>query len=389
MPARKRVKTKYPGVYYVVGKSTTGRKTEKIFYIYYRRAGRQIEEKAGRQYKNNMTAAKAAIMRSARLEGKESSNQEKRKEVNKKTWNVDALKDEYFKHRSDNKSAKIDISRYDKYLKSPFGKKEPSDIDQLSVDRLRINLLKSKAPQTVKHVLALLSRIIKFGTDRGLCEGLKFTVRKPPVDNTKTEDLDPEQMQRLIEVLNTTKLSSASNMMKLALFTGMRRGEIFKLKWDDIDFDRGFIFIAAPKGGKSQQIPLNKNARTVFESIKPSSEYVFPNRRGDGPRIDANKDFNEIKNKAGLPKDFRPMHGLRHVYATILATSGAIDMLTLQKLLTHKDQRMTQRYIHFREEALKSAAEQTDKILDSILEVEEEKPSKRTKRPNKKQRSLW
>ena len=83
------------------------------------------------------------------------------------------------------------------------------------------------------------------------------------------------------------------------------------------------------------------------------------------------------------------MHGLRHVYATILATSGAIDMLTLQKLLTHKDQRMTLRYIHFREEALKSAAEQTDKILDSILEVEEEKPSKRTKRPNKKQRSLW
>ena len=379
MPAKKRVQTKYPGVYYVVGKSSTGRKEEKIFYIYYRRDGRQIEEKAGRQFKDNMTAAKAALMRSARLEGRESSNEEKRTEARKTVWNVDALKAEYFAQRTNTKSAMVDLSRYDKYLKIPFGNKEPRAIDQLSIDRLRIKLLKSKSPQTVKHVLALITRIIKFGTDRGLCEGLKFTVKKPEVDNTKTEDLSAVQMQNLIEVLNTTVLTSAANMMKLALFTGMRRGEIFRLRWDDIDFGRGFIFISAPKGGKSQQIPLNKNARTVLHSITRTSEYVFPNRTGDGPRMDANKDFNAIKKAAGLPKDFRPMHGLRHVYATILASSGDIDMLTLQKLLTHKDQRMTQRYIHFREEALKKAADQTDKILDSIIESEEEKPKKQKK----------
>jgi len=42
--------------------------------------------------------------------------------------------------------------------------------------------------------------------------------------------------------------------MKMALFSGMRRGELFKLKWEDIDFDRGFILIRTPKGGQDQKI---------------------------------------------------------------------------------------------------------------------------------------
>ena len=52
--------------------------------------------------------------------------------------------------------------------------------------------------------------------------------------------------------------------MRMALFTGMRRGELFKLQWQDIDFDRGFIHILGPKGGKDQTIPLNQAAREVL-----------------------------------------------------------------------------------------------------------------------------
>ena len=52
--------------------------------------------------------------------------------------------------------------------------------------------------------------------------------------------------------------------------------ELFKLQWRDLDFERGFIHIMEPKGGKSQKIPMNRNAREVFESIIRTSEYVFP-----------------------------------------------------------------------------------------------------------------
>ena len=370
MAAKQRMKTNYPGVFYIESKDVSGKRTEKIFYIRYRRDGKMVEEKAGRQYRDDMTPARAAGIRATRAEGKELSNTEKREKAKEKIWTVDALMEEYFSHRPDNRACRTDKGRYTKYLKDPFGKKKPSDIDKLSTDRLvRSKQLKEKSPQTVKHVLALLKRIIKFGTDRGLCQGISFSVKMPQVDNVKTEDLTPEQMQRLVEVLNTTPYQTASNIMRLALFTGMRRGEIFKLRWDDIDFDKGFIHIREPKGGISQKIPLNNNARMIFERIIRSSEYIFPARNG-GPRKDANKDIGRIKAAAGLPKSFRGLHGLRHTYATLLASSGEVDMLTLQKLMTHKDQRMTQRYVHYREEALKRAGNQVDDIFNATLQPE-------------------
>lgn len=77
--------------------------------------------------------------------------------------------------------------------------------------------------------------------------------------------------------------------MRLVLFTGMRRGELFKLQWDHVDFDRGFINIINPKGGPSQKIPLNASARELLESHPRSeSEYVFPGRDG-GRRVDIKK----------------------------------------------------------------------------------------------------
>jgi integrase len=86
------------------------------------------------------------------------------------------------------------------------------------------------------------------------------------VNNQKTEDLTPEQLETLLKVIDEEPNKQASNIMKTALFTGMRRGELFRLKWDDIDFERGFIHIREPKGGIDQKIPLNESARQVLEA---------------------------------------------------------------------------------------------------------------------------
>jgi integrase len=101
---------------------------------------------------------------------------------------------------------------------------------------------------------------------------------------------------------------------------------------------------------------LNSHPRTE------GSPYVFPGRNG-AKRVDVNHQVNRIKKRAGLPKEFRPLHGLRHVYASILASSGQVDMYTLQKLLTHKDPRMTQRYAHLRDDALRRAADIAGNLL--------------------------
>lgn len=151
-----------------------------------------------------------------------------------------------------------------------------------------------------------------------------------------------------------------------------------KLKWTDVDFDRGFILIRDPKGGKSQTIPLNDQARSILENYPQQKEYVFVRANGLPFTNIINKRVLVIKKMAGLPSNFRPLHGLRHVYASMLASSGQVDMYTLQKLLTHKSPLMTQRYAHLRDETLRKASTLAGNIIQQAAEKAEDHQNETT-----------
>jgi integrase len=374
MPAQKRYKTKYAGVYYIKGKAVGSNKVEKIYYIMYRKDGKQVHEKAGRQFQDDMTPSRAAGLRSERIEGKQLSNKEKReiekteKAADANRWTVDRLWETYKTNKPNLKGMHTYKSAYKLHIKPSFANKEPKDIQPLDVYRIKNNLLKIRSPQTVQHVLELLRRIINFGVNNKLCQGIDFKIEMPKVDNLKTEDLTPEQLKKLLDAIEVDPHLHAGAMMKLALFTGMRRGEMFKLKWKDVDFERGFIKLKDVKGGPDQIIPMNDGAKTVLNGIvRTRSLHVFPGRNG-GQRTNIRHQVNRIKMKAGLPKDFRPLHGLRHVYASMLASSGQVDMYTLQKLLTHKSPQMTQRYAHLRDETLKKASNLAGELVSEAMQ---------------------
>ena len=104
-------------------------------------------------------------------------------------------------------------------------------------------------------------------------------------------------------------------------------------------------------------------AKSVLRGrFKSQSLYIFPGRQG-GKLVNISKSINKIRKKAQLPAGFRPLHGLRHTYASVLASSGQVDLYTLQKLLTHKSPQMTQRYAHLQYEALKRAANLTSELF--------------------------
>lgn len=363
-----RLKTRYPGVFYIEGESVNG-KPERIFYIRYRKHGKTIEEKAGRQFQDSMTPAQAARIRASRIEGNELTNRERREaEAEKKAaeagkWTISRLWSEYKANTPNLKGIVTDQNRFENHLKPVFGDKEPNEIIPLDVDRLRIRLLKKKTPATVRNVMELLRRIVNFGTRKNICLGLSFTIEMPRLNNEKTEDLSPEQLNSLLKAIGESGNIQAAHIMLLALYTGMRRGEMFRLKWADIDFNRGVIHIREPKGGLDQTIPLNDAARHLLETHpRTRSEFVFPGRGGK-QRTDIKKAVNAIKEQAGIAKDFRALHGLRHVYASMLASSGQVDMYTLQRLLTHKSPNMTQRYAHLRDETLREASDVAGNII--------------------------
>jgi integrase len=368
MPVQKRFKTDYPGVTFIVGTSIQG-KPEKIFMIRYRKDGKLIEEKAGRQFQDAMTPSKAATIRAGRLSGKQLSNKEgrdaKRAEKNKKQWTLKGLLQEYKTTRPQTNTIKIDEGRFNLHVAPEIGNKRLEELAPLDIDRLRIKLLKEKSPQTVKHCLGIIKRLSNFARNKRLCKPLDFKITMPQVSNQKTEFLTEKELKRLLDAIEKDTNIYAGSIMLTALYTGMRKGEILKLEWKDIDFERGFIHIRGPKGGQDQKIPLNDAARAVFEKTPRSHNLVYPGLHGE--RTGIYHALREIKKKAGLPPDFRPLHGLRHHYASMLASSGKVDMYVLQKLLTHKSPIMTQRYAHLRDESLKKASDLAGELVAEAM----------------------
>ena len=151
-----------------------------------------------------------------------------------------------------------------------------------------------------------------------LCKMSKLHFNFPTVDGIKTENMTTDQMKAYLEALDAEEDQQAAAFLRLALATGMRKGALLALRWDDIDFERGFITLRGDvaKKGKTERIPLSAAAKSVLESIeRDNPEYVFPGKDG-GPRREFKKVAKRVKENAGLPDDFRPLHGLRHTFAS-------------------------------------------------------------------------
>lgn len=134
----------------------------------------------------------------------------------------------------------------------------------------------------------------------------------------------------------------------LALNTGCRRGELFNLKWTDIDFVGRILTVAGAtsKSGKTRHIPLNDEALEILQKWygqrKDKSELVFPSH--DGGRMDNISTSWERLMKDAKIENFR-FHDLRHDFASKLVMAG-VDLNTVRELLGHSDIKMTLRYAH-------------------------------------------
>ena len=152
----------------------------------------------------------------------------------------------------------------------------------------------------------------------------------------------------------------------------MRRGEILKLKWADVDFKNRIITIQESKSGKKRMLPMDD---TLWEalSLLPTRfqrGYVFPSPvREEQPRFDFTRPFRNAVEKADI-RNFR-FHDLRHTFASHLVMSG-VDLMTVKELLDHASVTMTMRYSHLapdhRMRAIKTldSAYRTDTITDTV-----------------------
>ena len=364
MPRQTRHSTEFSGVYFVELANEN-----KSFFIRYKRNGKSVEERAGRS-NEGWDAELAYLLRSERMSVIEFQAGNIQHGSDLKTgrhWTFSKIFEKYLRLRPDLKGRENDIYRFKNYLEMVFADIAPADVSHGDVERFRHNLQnKGLKPATVGHVLELLRRLANFAVKKNYCRGLSFKLEMPKVENQKTEDLSQHQLEKLLQVLEEEPDLQVSNLVRMALYTGMKRGELFELCWSDIDFHNKTITVRSGKKGQYPTIPLNEMAEKVLAEhahVPGSSKFVFPGRNGK-KRTECKRALLRIRKNAGLPEDFRLLQGLRHVYATMLVSSGKVDLETLQSLLTQKSPLMTQRYAHLLDQSVE--VQETELATDSI-----------------------
>jgi len=348
---RIRFSTEYSGVYFVRLANH-----DQSFFIRYKRNGTSVEEKAGRS-NQGWNAEKAYQLRTERMSGTSAAGNELQSNsdlLSQQDWTFSKIFSEYLRLRNKLKGRANDIYRFKNYLEEEFANITPSCVTQDDIERFKHNLQNRELkPATIRHVLELLRRLANFAAKNNLCSGLSFKIQMPKVENYKTEELTNSQLQKLMQVLEEESDIQVSNLVRLARYTGMRRGELFNLNWGDIDFYNKTITVKSDKKGDQPTIPLNDMAEKVLVEhahTENGSKFVFPGRGGK-KRTECKRPLLRIWKKAGLPDDFRILQGLRHVYASMLVSSRKVDLETLQSLLTQKSPLMTQRYARLLDES--------------------------------------
>jgi integrase len=273
--------------------------------------------------------------------------------------------------KENKKSWYIDRCNFNKHLNPALGENILGAITQFDVEKLVLGLKKKKTKQgqplsaaTIKHQLVLLTRILNIAIQWGIFTGQNpcERVKKPKLNNTVVAYLSNNELDKLTKILDSWPDKMQASIVKFAMFTGVRRNEIFKLEWIDINFESLKMTLRDPKGIKDQILPLSQQAMAVLETVPKEYEtkYIFYSVLGK-QRKTIRHGWKLIKEAAGLRESFR-FHDLRHNYASCLVSNG-VSLYTVQALLTHKDAKTTQKYAHLADTTLKQAANLAGDIM--------------------------
>jgi integrase len=258
------------------------------------------------------------------------------------------------------------------------------------------------APRTVNKARQLICAIFNYGV-RPSAYGLegnpaKHADRRREPDASPLAFYSPKQIEALARALadgahrdpsrpalSPTEITARAHedaqdaeLIRVAAYAGLRRGELVALRWRDVDFLGRKIVVRRALSGETElrstktrrarEVPLPDQAATALERLSRRGEftgpddYVFANRLGR--RLDPSalrRRFERARKAAGLePLRF---HDLRHTYGSLLV-AGGIDLPSVKAAMGHSRLSTTERYLHAR-----PASEMADRFTCALSGV--------------------
>ena len=342
------------------------------WYIDYYAGGRRIKEKVGLSKGEAQRAL--AVRRAQVIQGRFQLP------IRKTAITFEQLAHRYKEFAKTNKRG-YHTDRYRvQTLVRIFRNRKLSDLTAWDAEKFKLARAKQVRPATVNRELTTLKSMLSHAKRWNLVAKNPFFGVKPlRVPGKPERILGKDEEALLLRACDRVRGQHLLPIVKLALHTGMRKGEILGLLWSQIDLDNRTIHIHNAKSRHGERrIPMNGIVYNVLCELhrKCSSEFVFPSSRKPGDRIQDHKmGFWKAVQLAGIPHI--RFHDLRHSFATRLVLAG-VDLITVQHLLGHAKITMTARYAHSVEEARIDAVRRLEEGEKAAQPVPNRSPEAKT-----------
>lgn len=281
-------------------------------------------------------------------------------------------------------------------LKAHFGNVRFSQITMMSVigfinERLKSRTVRTRlledgtsvagtrSPTTVSKEVTLLSSIFRMAIAKKVatanpCEGLPKSVRsKIPARRRRKRRLSWEEERALFDSGLVGRSEHLRPIVEVALYTGMRKGELFGLRHEDLNFGSaavsrvidgevwdvppGWLLIVKSKSGRPRVIPMSRRVRRIMLALCEDvmgGEHVFRSVRTGGRITDIKKGFVSARREAGVTNF--TFHDLRHTWASRAAELGTPKHVR-EEIMGHTPKSMADEYTHASPEELERAME--------------------------------
>lgn len=243
-----------------------------------------------------------------------------------------------------------------------------ADIQQYKAHRLSNNTVRGsqRTIATVNRELALLSKMLKCALAESLLLKNPFTGTRPLIstaDENQRQRIITQEEERLLISKCTGRRKHLKSFLILAIDTGMRRGEMLKLTWADIDFEARLITIQAfnTKTMKQRQVGMTTRVVNELVALYEASNKLMESRVFKHDYVRAS--FEAARKDAGL-EDLR-WHDLRHVHATRLV-AAQVPLAEVSRVLGHSSPNMTYRYVTPNVDAVRKAVAALDEFNNSM-----------------------
>ena len=369
------LKTKYPGIFKYVGRNGES------YGIDYYAGGKKHREIIG----SLLTEAqeKLAELRKSARDGGYMSLAARRK------FTFDQLAKEYEEKQKGETYFDKTRKYYVPIIKTFFGNKRLYQISPLDVESYKkqrketpTRAKKPRSDVAVNRELETLRHIFNKAVDWGFMEKNPFDKFRDPIlfkeDENRVRYLTEDEIKRLFAVLGEEKPKDKKhpeekikpyqyleNIVRAALLTGLRRGDLLSLKWADVDLEKGVLFFNEQKKRNKRRIKvLNSDMINLLKSVpRGESETIFSGPDAK-PLKDVKRSFRTTLKRAGI-RDFH-LHDLRHTSASYMVMRGA-SLKSVQEHLGHTSLTMTQRYAHLSPEFQRAEVERLSGVFSVDL----------------------